>query len=694
MRTRSLYISAQDKNVGTLFISMGIMDTLKRNIRRVAFFRPVILSKNVRDKDIDFILKKYKLEMEYEDAYGCDVEYVEKLIAANAQGELLSMLIDKFDRLRANYDFVLCQGLRRAFLPEALEYDLNLLIAQNFASSIINVIGAKNMDAEDIYENVSIELQNIRSHECTHFATFINRLEDDAYARLKTRLKGVDADIYMLKEVKELDTPTVADVAEAFDTSLLNPEHGGDTKALKRFNIVTGTVENFLQEMKEDDLVVVDAARSDIILATITAYYSKEYPKIGAILFTSKSLPDLHIQKMLLGLKEFTLPMLSAKTPTYETAKKLLGVYSKLRVESERKIALALGLFYSGVDVKALEAKIALPKSEAVTPAMFEHKLFEAARGDKKRIVLPESSDERILRAAEIILRQDAAEIILLGSEDEIKEKTHRLGLNLEKALVIDHTTSPLLEKFADEFYEMRKTKGLTRQGAEDAMIHVNYFGVMMVHKNYADAMVSGAAHTTADTVRPALQIIKAKEGVEIVSSLFFMCLKSRVVVFGDCALNQNPNAKELAQIALSCAKTAEDFDIVPKVAMLSYSSGESSSGADVEKVKEAAKIASTLNPQLLLEGPIQYDAAIDKKIASLKLPNSKVAGEASVFIFPDLDSGNNTYKALERSGAAVAVGPILQGLKKPINDLSRGSSVADIVNTILITAIQAQEQK
>lgn len=325
-----------------------------------------------------------------------------------------------------------------------------------------------------------------------------------------------------------------------------------------------------------------------------------------------------------------------------------------------------------------------------MTPVMFEYKLFEMARKHRKNIVLPESSDERILRAAEIILRRDIADITLLGREDEVRERSLKLGIDISKATIIDNTKSELLEEFSNIFYEMRKTKGLSLQASRDAMIHRNYFATMMVHLGYADGMVSGAVHSTADTLRPALQIIKTNPDVLIVSSLFFMCLKTKVLLYGDCALNQNPNAKELAQIALSSAKTAELFDIEPKVAMLSYSTGESGSGADVDKVREATMLVKALRSELEVDGPLQYDAAVDKSVASIKLPNSKVAGEANIFIFPDLNTGNNTYKAVERSSGALAIGPILQGLKKPVNDLSRGCSEADIVNTILITAIQA----
>ncbi|OHE10840.1 MAG: phosphate acetyltransferase [Sulfurimonas sp. RIFOXYD12_FULL_33_39] len=693
MKIKSLYISGEKRNVGTLFVSFGMMEILKRNIHRVAFFRPIIFSKDVYDKDIDFILKRYNLDMKYEDTYGFDIDYVESMIASKQLDELINQLIEKFKKLEKSYDFILCQGIRRSFLNSTIGYDLNMTIAQNFGSAIINIINAKDLSIHEIYENILIESENIRTHDCSHFATFVNRLDDEKHLQLKEKLKNNNTATYLLKEVKELDIPTIEDVMDALHAKPILFLQKDNTRVVRGFKIATQSVENFLEQLQEDDMVVVSPDRSDIILAIISTFYSKEYPKISGIVLTSDMQIHPNIQKIISGLKNYNVPILSVKIDAFQTAKSLLDVYSRLRVTSERKIALALGLFNSSADIKAIEAKIETQMSEVMTPMMFEYKLFEMARLNKKRVILPEGSDERILRAVEIILRRDAADIIILGDEDEIRENIRKFGLDLSKALIIDHLKSELLEEFTNTFYEMRKEKGLTLQGAKDAMIHVNYFATMMVYTGHADGMVSGAVHATADTIRPALQIIKTTPDVRIVSSLFFMCLKTKVLVYGDCALNQDPNAEELAQIALSCAKTALAFGIEPRVAMLSYSTGESGSGKDVDKVREATKIVKSIKPDLNIEGPIQYDAAIDKKVASIKLPNSKVAGEASVFIFPDLNTGNNTYKAVQRSTNAVAIGPILQGLKKPVNDLSRGCGVSDIVNTILITAIQAGQK-
>ena len=311
----------------------------------------------------------------------------------------------------------------------------------------------------------------------------------------------------------------------------------------------------------------------------------------------------------------------------------------------------------------------------------------------KKHIVLPEGLDERILLAAARLTVLDIVDITLLGSENAIREKIAELGINinLEKINIIDPGSSPQFEDYANTYYELRKKKNINLDMATDLMHDVSFFGTMMVYKGHADGMVSGAVNTTQHTIRPALQFIKTKPGVSVVSSVFFMCLDDRVSVFGDCAINPNPTAEQLAEIAISSSDSSADFGIEPKVAMLSYSSGSSGQGADVDKVREATEIVKKLRPKLKIEGPIQYDAAVDIKIGKKKLPNSKVAGEASVLIFPDLNTGNNTYKAVQRETGAIAIGPMLQGLNKPVNDLSRGCTVDDIFNTVIITAIQAQ---
>jgi phosphate acetyltransferase len=324
---------------------------------------------------------------------------------------------------------------------------------------------------------------------------------------------------------------------------------------------------------------------------------------------------------------------------------------------------------------------------------MFEYQLIERARSRRQHIVLPEGGEERILRSSEVLLRRKVCDITLLGNEKEIQQKTASLGLNLEGVNIVNPARSEWLADFAKTYYELRKHKGISEEMAADAMTDVSYFGTMMVHKGIAGGMVSGAVHTTAHTIRPSFEIVKTKPGCSIVSSVFLMCLADRVLVYGDCAVNPNPNSEQLADIAISSAETASLFSVEPRIAMLSYSTGESGKGESVEAVRKATEIARERRPDLKIEGPIQYDAAVDTSVAKTKLPESEVAGHATVFIFPDLNTGNNTYKAVQRSANAVAIGPVLQGLNKPVNDLSRGALVTDIVNTVAITAVQAQQQ-
>lgn len=693
MKIKSLFISAQEANAGMLFVSMGMMEILKRNLHRVAFFRPIIVNKDIEDSDTLFMKERYNLDMQYEDMYGFDVGYVEDMIASNKTDQLIKQILSKVKELEKNYDFVLCEGIRLSSLNPNINFDINIKIAKNIGASYINVINAKEDSTKEVFESIKIENETLCGEGCSHFATIVNRLEEKKYAKLEKMLKDYEFTTYLLNEIEELSLLSIQDVIESLGTKIHFLSKEDHTRTLRAIKIAALTLDNFLEQIEEDDLVIVPADRSDIILGLLGALYSKSYPNISCIVFPFNMKAHPNIEKLISGLDTFNIPILSVETDTYNTADALGKIHSKIRVDSHRKIALALGLFNANIDTQYVEKKIANAKSTVMTPIMFEYKLFDTASANKKKIVLPESSDERILRAAEIVLHRGVADIILLGDKAELKENYLRLGVDLSNATIIDHQKSPLREEFVTHFYEMRKRKGLSMEGAEDAMAHENYFATMMVELGYADGMVSGAIHATGDTIRPALQIIKTTKDVSVVSSVFFMCMPTQVLVYGDCAVNQDPNAETLADIAIASARTASAFGIDPKVAMLSYSTGESGSGADVEKVREATKIVKVKDTELLIEGPIQYDAAVNMAVAKKKLPGSKVAGDASVFIFPDLNTGNNTYKAVQRSSGAIAIGPILQGLNKPVNDLSRGCLIADIVNTIAITAIQAGQK-
>ena len=377
---------------------------------------------------------------------------------------------------------------------------------------------------------------------------------------------------------------------------------------------------------------------------------------------------------------------------------------ARLRAEAAAASVVAIVLTGGAPAIEADVPVLPLPLAEdaaatlratavptAVTPLAFQADLIERARADRKRIVLPEPDDDRVLQAAAQVLAAGIADITFVGDADYVAKRAGELGLDLSAAQVVSVNDPAYLERYAEEFARLRAKKGVTLEQAREKVIDVSYFGTMMVHMGDADGMVSGAAHTTAHTIVPSFQIIKTAPGVSVVSSIFLMAMKDRVWAFGDCAVNPNPTAEQLADIAVTSARTAAQFGVTPRVAMLSYSTGTSGAGPDVDVVVEATRLAREKDPELAIEGPIQFDAAVDEAVASKKLPGSQVAGKATVFIFPSLESGNIGYKAVQRSSGAVAVGPVLQGLNKPVNDLSRGALVEDIVNTVALTAVQAQ---
>ncbi len=682
----TLFIASDSKNAGSLLVTMGMMELITAKIPKVAFFKPIIA--NTQDTDIEFIRLRYGLDMPYESCYGFELSTVLMMISQNKLDFLIEQLIEKYKKLEEKYDFIVCQGIQKSSLFQTLNFDINLKIAQNFGMPYVNIINAKGLHVSDIIENYTIDYQNLCTQKCFHFATFINRIDPLIYEELQAKLPYEN--LYLLKEIPELDTPTIGDIMDHLRAKSIFVKEEDRGKLVKGVKVAALTLDNFLDHIEDGDLIIVAADRSEIIVGLLCAFKSQSFANISGIVIPFAMAIHPNIVKLIDGIGGCSVPIFSVTTDTYTTALGITATKASLRTHDKRKIALSLGLFFESVHAEAIESRIKASTSNILTPLMFQYKIFFMAKKAKKRVLLPEAEDDRVLRATEIILRQGIAEITLLGDAKSVHQRSLQLGLDISGATIINPLTSEKLEEYAQIFYASRKEKGLTLQAARDAMHHKSYFGTMMVEMHEVDAMVSGAVHTTADTIRPALQIIKTFPETSIVSSLFFMCLSTQVLVYADCAINQDPDASQLAQIAISTAKTALAFGLVPKIAMLSYSSGDSGSGEDVKKVKKATQLVKQLWPSLLIDGPIQYDAAIDKEVAQRKMPHSPIAGDANIFIFPDLNTGNNTYKAVQRSTNAIAIGPILQGLKKPINDLSRGCSVADIVNTVAITAIQA----
>ena len=535
-------------------------------------------------------------------------------------------------------------------------------------------------------------LTELRANHAAAVAVIANRVEPDDLEAVRDALAhGSDLLSAAIPESALLSAPTFAALVEAADGHLVLGSEAWTGRDALGIIVAAMSLPNVLDRLRPDVAVIAPSDRTDLIPGLMLAHQSGTFPTLAGILLTGGyELPET-IRRLTDGVRS-DLPIALTDLGTYTTAERVMRVRGPMSKDSPNKIETARRLFSEQVDQAALLRAIDVSASEVRTPLMFEHQLMERARSDRKHIVLPEADDDRILTAADILLRRGVADLTLLGDENTVRARGSALGLDLDAARVLSPTDPALVERFAAAYAEARAHKGMTLERAREVVTDVSYFGTMMVHLGLADGMVSGAVHTTAHTIRPALEFVKTRPGVSTVSSVFLMCLADRVLVYGDCAVIPEPTTEQLADIAVSSAATARQFGIDPRVAMLSYSTGSSGSGADVEKVRAATALVAERAPDLALEGPIQYDAAIDPDVARTKLPDSSVAGHATVFIFPDLNTGNNTYKAVQRSAHAVAIGPVLQGLNRPVNDLSRGALVEDIVNTVAITAVQAQD--
>ncbi|MCG2823095.1 MAG: phosphate acetyltransferase, partial [Desulfobulbaceae bacterium] len=684
---QSVYIVAIGPQSGKSVVALGIMELLSRRLRRVGYFRPIIPSHHVADNNLQLIKTRYRLQFAYDEMFALSHDEAQHLSAEGRTDQILKTILDKYKHLESKCDFILCEGTDFSGLSLPFEFEFNAEVVNNLGSPILLLLNCHNKSPKDILDALHVAQESFLKKGCTILASMVNRVDPFLMETVREKLAECGTEcgpVYILPEEPFLGKPTVGEIARALDARVIMGDPEEMNRGVTDFKVAAMNLPHFLDHLVEGDLIIAPGDRSDIILGSLAANFSSTYPSIAGLLLSGGFVPDAQITLLLEGLSyKVTVPIISVRTDTFTTAINASGVPPMLTPENDRKIATALGLFETHVNLPELESRISLVRSTRVTPIMFEYNLVEMAQKHRQHIVLPEGAEERVLRASEILIRRGVAEITLLGDPAEIKGTASNLGLDLTGVKMIDPATSPLRKEFAQTYFQLRKHKGITEKGAFDTVADVNYFGTMMIHKGLADGMVSGAVHTTGDTIRPALQIIRTQPGVSIVSSVFLMCLADRVLVYGDCAVNPDPNARQLAEIAISSAETAKLYGIEPLVAMCSYATGTSGKGADVDKVREATRIAKELRPDLKIEGPIQYDAAVDAGVAKTKLPESQVAGKATVFIFPDLNTGNNLYKAVQRSANAVAIGPVLQGLNKPVNDLSRGCTVPDIVNTV-----------
>lgn len=690
---KNLYIAAIEPKSGKSLILLGVMELLSRRVSKLGFFRPVVRNGTTQDNDIELVRSRYPQPCAYEANYALTDEAARHLIATGQYGELLKEIIEKYKQLEQQCDFIVCEGIDATNIDSALVDNFDSLVANHLAAPVLLVAKGADKTPHDVVNAVRTERETFTQEGCAIVATVVNRVLPEHIEQVKAELQTIwtyEDPVFVLPDNQMLLKPTIAEIAQAIDGRLIHGEAERLNREVTHVKAAAMQLPNFLARLEDSSLVVTPGDRSDVILGCLASTLANQCPSVSGIVLTGGLELDPKLKPVIEGT-HWTVPILSVTTDTYETAAKISSVQSQITPDNPRKIASALGLFEAYVDGAKLSERIAVSRSTRITPIMFEYELVERAKASRQHIVLPEGNEERILRASEILLRRGVVDITLLGDEQMIRTHIDTLGLSLNGVNIINPLTSPWQDEYAATYYELRKHKGITEDYARDAIHDGSYFGTMMVYKGVADGMVSGSIHTTAHTIRPALEFIRPRPGVSIVSSVFLMCLDDRVLVYGDCAVNPNPNPQQLADIAISSAMTAQQFGVDPLIAMLSYSTGESGQGEDVDKVKQATQIVRELRPDLKIEGPIQYDAAIDESVAKTKLPDSEVAGHATVFIFPDLNTGNNTYKAVQRSANAVAIGPVLQGLKKPVNDLSRGCTITDIVNTVAITAIQAQ---
>ena len=686
MNIESIFVSPAKEGSGSLFVTVGLMDILKSRYKRVAFYKPIL--DRDEDRDPETVISLFNLSQEPEECYTMSVEDVERLLADDEEEAMYEKIISDYEKLKESYDFILCMGFTDTRLMELAQKDINIEVAMNLSSAIVGVMRADR--ESDIDDEAEIWIHSLREEGVEPLAFVINRISEDLKSDISDKIDGVP--VFRIPYNAELDKATVMDILEATGAELLS---GDDSVKLQQsvsgIKVAAMRPENFLNRLNDGDVVITPADRSDILIAILSAAHSSAFGTASAMIVGGDMPIAESVIKLYRSSKDFPIVIARSSKDTMSLSQKAFSAEAKLTPAHTRKLDLLLGHFGRFVDSGRIESSLHKQMSDITTPVMFLHRIFTKASKLKKRIVLPESGDRRVLEAAEKISRRGIADVILLGKREDISHRATAIGIDLSGVEIIDNEDPALIEQFAKRFYEIRKHKGVSIEEAEDRVKSVSYFATMMVEEGLADGMVSGATHTTAETVRPALQIFGTAHDVNTVSSVFFMCLDTRVLVYGDCAIVVDPDYKELAEIAVSSAKTAQAFGIDPIVALLSYSSGSSGKGEDVEKVRSASVLAKEMRPDIPIEGPLQYDAAIDPEVAKLKMPNSKVAGKANVFIFPDLNTGNNTYKAVQRSTGAIAIGPVLQGLKRAVNDLSRGCSVDDIVSTVAITAIQAE---
>ena len=681
---RSIYIASPNAGTGKSTVALGLVSCLTKVVAKVGVFRPFVESRE-GDAFLTLLLNRAGSTTPAEQCVGATWDEFH----ADPE-EALARIVDAYRALAREHDVVIIDGSDFTDVAGNPELALNARVAANIGVPILLVVSGQH-DVEDVVGSVEVSMTEIADNHARTVAVVANKCHPENRRPITEALAAIEGiTSTTLPEVPLLAAPAVHEVLDAVEGTLI----AGDKTLLDReaesVLVCAMDVSHVLERLTAGQLAIVPADRSAMLISLMAAQASSSFPILSGLVLNGGFEVAPHALRLLEGL-DVNIPVMTSPLDTFTAASAAGSLQGLLAHGSERKIDVAVTTFEQEADVDALLSALEVEPSEVVTPIMFQAELVERSRANRRTIVLPEPDDDRVLRAADAILRRGIADLVLLGDETTVRARATELGLDITAARVIATNDPELLEKYAEEFARLRAKKGVTLEQAREKVQDVSYFGTMMVHMGDADGMVSGAAHTTAHTIVPSFQIIKTKPGTSIVSSVFLMLLQDRVLVYGDCAVNPEPNAAELARHrdllgrhGPSVRRRAACGDAVLLHRDLRQGRGRG-------QVREATELVRAKEPDLAVEGPIQYDAAIDPTVAAKKAPDSLVAGRANVFIFPDLSSGNIGYKAVQRSSGAIAIGPVLQGLNKPVNDLSRGALVEDIINTVAITAVQAQ---
>ncbi len=697
----TLFLAPSGSGVGLTTVALGLVRALDTRGVRVAFFKPIGQTFNSDDgpeRSTHFIRSTTQLNP----ADPIPQKEAARLLSAGDEEQLMERVIDGFHKSCVDADIVVVEGIvHTQDWPTAA--NINPVLAQTLSAHVI-LAGSLRGDGEADFANFESRMElSIRefgglkgshilgcivNHTPESLGSTLEEIRDAVRNRCPLFERAKFPIIGAVPENAELASPRTVDIARHLNASIL---HEGElaTRRVKNFSLLARTVPNMIAGFKPGSILIAPADRADVFVAVAMAAVNKT-AFAGVVLTGDTELPAGILDLCRPGL-ETGLPVLKVQTNSWQTATHLSAMSTEVAADDIERVRESMDFVASHIDVFWLAEKASAPVEARMSPAAFCYRLVELAKQANKRIVLPEGSEPRTIRAAALCAQRGSARCVLLGNRDEILRVANGLEVHLpDEVEIID--PADVRARYIEPLVAMRRHKGLTPMDAADNLEDNVWLGTTMLALGEVDGLVSGALHTSANTIRPALQIIKTKPDTRVVSSIFFMCLPDQVLVYGDCAVNPDPDAETLADIALQSAESAIRLGIPARVAMISYSTGESGSGADVDKVREATRIAKGKRPDLLLDGPLQYDAAAIADVAAAKAPHSPLGGRATVFIFPDLNTGNTTYKAVQRSANVISIGPVLQGLKRPVNDLSRGCLVEDIVYTIAITAVQARE--